>query len=61
MALRSVILLCSATFECGDLSYLSACTMPCGLSVRLALLPFVVAVCVLLSARNETVCLSLKV
>jgi len=30
--------------------------MPCGLSVRLALLPFGVAVCGLLSARNETVC-----
>ena len=29
--------------------------MPCGLSAHLALLPFGVAVCVLLSARNETV------
>ena len=49
--------LCSATFECGDLlSYLGACTMPCGLGIRLALLPFVVAVCVLLSIRNETLC-----
>ena len=53
------ILLCSATFECGDLlSYLDACTMPCGLSVHLALLPFGVAVCVLLSARNESLYLS---
>ena len=32
--------------------------MPCGLSVRLVLLPFGVAVCVLLSVRNETVCMS---